>query len=130
MAERWMADVMAEPDRLGQILVEPQRPGDGARDLRRLQRVGQPRAVMVALGRHEHLRLVLEPPERLRVHDPVAVALERGPQPAVGLLALPLGRVRAGGERRELRLPGADPRGVVIGDEHGTHCDRLRGARG
>ena len=48
-----------------EVLVEPQRARDRARDLRRLQRVGEPRPVVVALRRHEHLRLVLEPPERL-----------------------------------------------------------------
>ena len=54
-------------------------------DLRDLQRVGQPRAVVVALGRDEDLRLVLQAAERLGVHDPVAVALQRRAQPAVGL---------------------------------------------
>src|SRR5215216_3835661 len=88
------------------ILVEPQRAGHGARDLGRLERVGQPRAVVVALGRDEYLRLVLEPPERLAVHDPVAVALERRAQPAVDLRPRALGGVGAGsrrGERRVLR---------------------------
>ena len=75
--ERRVAEVVAEPDRLGEVLVEPQRPGHRARDLRRLERVGEPRPVVVALRRHEDLRLVLEPPERLAVDDPVAVALER-----------------------------------------------------
>ena len=90
VAERRVADVMAEPDRLRQVLVETQRARDRARDPGHLERVGQPRAVVVALRRDEHLGLVLEPPERLAVHDPVAVALERRPQAAVGLLALAL----------------------------------------
>ena len=68
---------------------------------RRLERVREPRAVVVALGRDEHLRLVLEAPERLRVHDPVAVALERRAVVRVGLRLLAHGRVRAHGERRE-----------------------------
>ena len=58
-----------------------------------LERVREPRAVVVALGRDEHLRLVLEPPERLGVHDPVAVALERRAQRAV---VLRHARARAG----------------------------------
>ena len=78
--ERRVAEVVPEPDRLRQVLVEPQRARDRARDLRRLERVGEPRAVVVALRRDEHLRLVLEPAERLAVHDPVAVALERRAQ--------------------------------------------------
>jgi hypothetical protein len=64
---------------------------------------------VVALGGDEDLRLVLRPPERLRVDDPVAVPLERRPQRTVGLLDLALRRVRPGRLRREeLRLPGAD----------------------
>jgi hypothetical protein len=41
---------------------------------------------VVALGVDEDLRLVHEPPKRLRVHDPVAIALERRPQGALFLL--------------------------------------------
>ena len=93
-----MPDIMAEADRLRQVLVEAQRPRDGPADARDLQRVGEPRAVVVALGRDEHLRLVLEPPERLAVHDPVTIALERRPQTALDLLALTVRRI---GGRRE-----------------------------
>ena len=35
---------------------------------------------MIALRGDEHLCLVLEPAKRLAMHDPVAVALERGAQ--------------------------------------------------
>ena len=52
--------------------------GDRARDLRHLEAVGQPGAVVVALVEHEHLRLVGQPPEGRRMHDAVAVALEQG----------------------------------------------------
>ena len=93
VAERRVPEVVPEPDRLGEVLVEPQRARDGARDLRGLQRVGEPRAVVVALRRDEDLRLVLEPAERLAVHDPVAVALERRAQRAV---APPAARAAAG----------------------------------
>ena len=95
--ERRVPEVVAEPDRLREVLVEPQRARHRARDLRRLERVRQPRAVVVALGRDEDLGLVLEPAERLAVHDPVAVALERRAQPAVLLAPLAVGRVGAGG---------------------------------
>ena len=73
--ERRVPEVVAEPDGLGEVLVEAQRPRDRAGDLRDLDRVGQPRAVVVALRCHEDLGLVLEPPERLAVHDAVAIAL-------------------------------------------------------
>ena len=104
VAERGMTEVVAQPDGLYQVLVQPQGAGDGARDLRDLPGVGQPGPVVVARGRAEYLRLVLEAPERLGVDDPVAVALERRPQPAVRLRALAACRVGAGGERRELGL--------------------------
>ena len=100
VAEGRVPEVVPEPDRLGQVLVEAERPRHGARDAAGLERVGEPRAVVVALGRDEHLGLVLEPPERLRVHDPVAVALERGAVVRVRLLAQPRWRgIRGRGER-------------------------------
>ena len=76
---------MAQRDRLGQRLVQAQRGGQRARDLRDLERVRQARDEVVALGVDEDLRLVLQPAERLGVEDAVAVALERGAE-LVGLL--------------------------------------------
>ena len=46
-------------------LVEAERARHRARDLRDLERVGDARAVVIALGREEHLRLAGQPPERL-----------------------------------------------------------------
>jgi hypothetical protein len=96
-----VAEVVAERDRLRQVLVEVQPAGDVARDDGRLERVGQARAVVVALGGDEDLGLVLEPSERLRVDDPVAVALERRPQGALLLGPRAPRRVGTGRERRE-----------------------------
>ena len=45
-------------------------------DLGDLQGVGEPRDVVVALGVQEHLGLVLQAPERLRVDDPIPIPLE------------------------------------------------------
>jgi hypothetical protein len=59
VAERRVAEVVRERDRLGQVLVQAQPPGDGARDLRDLDRMREPRAEQVALVVHEDLRLVL-----------------------------------------------------------------------
>ena len=109
MAERRVAEVMAQADRLGEVLVQPQRAGDVARDPARLERVREPRPVVVALRRDEDLRLVLQPPERLRVDDPVAVALEGRPVVRIGLGLVPHGGVRAGRERREALLLPLDP---------------------
>src|SRR5512132_1679951 len=72
--------------------------------------MGEPGPVVVALRRHEHLRLVLEPPERLRVHDPIPVPLERRPHRTVRLRLAPPRRIRRGSHVPEvLRLAGADP---------------------
>ncbi len=67
----------ASDERLGEILVERQRARDRAGDLRHFETVGEPRAVVIALMLHEDLGLVLQPPERRRMDDAVAVALER-----------------------------------------------------
>ena len=77
VAEGRVAEVVPEPDRLDEILVQPQRPAHPARDPGRLERVREPRANVVADGRDEDLRLVLEPAERLGMDDAVAVVLER-----------------------------------------------------
>ena len=71
---------MRKADGLGQILVQAQAPGDGAGNLRDLQRMGQPGAVQVALRREEHLRFLLETPEGLAVQHPVAVPLKHRAQ--------------------------------------------------
>ena len=75
VAEGRVAEVVGQRDGLDQVFVQVERAGQRARDLRHLQAVRQPRAVMVALVIDEDLRLMDEPPERGRVHDAVAVAL-------------------------------------------------------
>ena len=102
VAERRVPEIVAEPDRLDEILVQAQRPRDAARDPGRLERVREPRAEVVALRVDEDLRLVAKPAERLRVHDAVAVALERRPQPALLLgQVAPARLVGANGKRRQ-----------------------------
>ena len=86
--ERRVPGVVPEPDPLDEVLVEPQRARDDARDRRGLERVRHARAVVVALRVDEDLGLSLQPAERLRVHDPVAVALERRSDAARLLVAL------------------------------------------
>ena len=77
MAERRVAEIVGQRDAPRQILVAAQRAGQSAGDLRHLDRMGQPRAVVVALVGDEDLRLVLQPAEGGRMDDAVAVALER-----------------------------------------------------
>src|SRR4051812_42577594 len=58
--EWWMAEVVRERERLGEILVKAERTRKRAADLGDLQRMGEPGAEMVALVEHEDLRLVRE----------------------------------------------------------------------
>jgi hypothetical protein len=105
VAERRVAEVVTERDRLGQVLVQLQGARDRSGDPGRLERVREPCPVMVALRIDEDLGLVLEAPERLRVHDAVAVALERRPQAAL-LLLLVGAPARLVGTHRAGREPG------------------------
>ena len=93
MAEGRVAQVVAERDGFGELFVEMQHLRDGAGDLRDLERVRQPRAVVIAGRREEDLRLVLQPPERLAVDDAIAVALEGGTDVVFGLGPQPSARV-------------------------------------
>ena len=80
VTKRRVAEIVTERDRLGQLLVQTEDLRDRPRDLRDLQRVREPRAVVVALRRQKDLRLVRQASKRLGVDDAVAIALERSPQ--------------------------------------------------
>ena len=126
VAERRVPEVVAERDGLGQLLVQPQHLGDGPGDLRHLERVRQAGAVVVAGRREEHLRLVLQPAERLAVDDAIAVALKRRPDVVFGLR-------RAGGPatRRSWRpaARGSRARALeLLADRHGRVADRRTAA--
>ena len=107
VAERRVAEIMAERDRLGEIVVEPQRPRQRAGDLRHLDRMGEAGAEMVALVMDEHLRLVGEAAEGGRMDDAVAVALELG--------ARRRGRL---GDRRPRRAPRRRRKGRAPSAQH------------
>ena len=77
MPERWVTEIVGKAQRLGQVLVEAERPGHGPADLRHFDRMGQPYPEMVAVGCNEHLRLVPQAAEGDGVDDAVAVALEQ-----------------------------------------------------
>ena len=85
VTERGVAEVVGEGQSLGEVLVETELASNSARDLRHLEAVGEPRAVVVALVKDEDLGLVHEAAEGGRVQDAVAVALEGAPRRAVGL---------------------------------------------
>ena len=109
MAERRMAEVMRQRQRLGQILVEAELPGQRAGDLRHFKRMGEPGAVMIPLMEHEHLGFVLQAAECGGVDHPVAIAPERA----------------AGLGRRLVDQPAPAAVGVAgIGHAGGSHSDR------
>ena len=85
VAERGVAEIVGERQGLGEILVEAERAADRARDLRHFEAVGQPGAVVVALVIDEDLGLVVQPAERGRMDDAVAVALKRRAHRMLGL---------------------------------------------
>ena len=120
VAEGRVAEVVAHRDRLHQVLVQLERPRDGARQGRDLERVGEAGAVVVARRGDEDLGLVLQAAERGRVQDAVAVALEGRPERVRLLGALADGAVGARRARAEGRLAaagGQNPNG--IGNTHG-----------
>src|ERR1017187_9989942 len=72
-----MADVVGQRQSFGQILVKPQDGGHRAGDLRHFDGVRQTVSEMIAEAGCEYLCLGLQPAEGARMHDAVAVALER-----------------------------------------------------
>ena len=85
MPERRMPEVVRERDRLSEFLIETECARDGARDLRRLHRVREAGAIVVALVIDEHLGLVFETAEGGAMNDAIAIALETGAHRMVGL---------------------------------------------
>ena len=75
VTERRVPEIVGERQRFDEVLVQAERARDGPPDLAHLDRVRQPRAVVIALVIDEHLRLVFEAAKRARVDDPVAIPL-------------------------------------------------------
>src|SRR5262249_48408049 len=121
MAERRMAKIMSQRQGFGEILVEAERPRQRPGDLRHLEGVSEPRAIVIALVEHEDLGLVLEAAKRGRVDDTVAVAAERVARRAFGLaMQAAAARSRIG------RIGRSRATGI---DSHGSVCRlRLTGA--
>src|SRR5215213_4797792 len=80
VAERRVTEIVAETNRLDEVLIEEERPADGAGDLGHLEGVGEPGAVVVTSGSDKDLGLVHQPAKALGMEDAVTVALEGGPQ--------------------------------------------------
>ncbi len=93
VAERRVAEIVRQRQRLGQILVQRATGGQSARAIWATSSVWVRRVrIMVALVEDEHLRLVGQAAERGGVHDAVAVALERRAHRAGGLSDQPTAR--------------------------------------
>ena len=76
VAEGRMADVVDQGQGFGEIDVEAERSGDGARDLRDFEGVGEAVAEVVGVAAGEDLRLGFEAAEGAGVDDAVAIALK------------------------------------------------------
>ena len=70
-----MADVVHERQYFDQIGVQVQLLGDGARDLRDLERMRQTIAEVIGEASGEYLRLIFQTAESARVDDTIAVTL-------------------------------------------------------
>ena len=97
VSERSVPEIVSERDGLGQVLVKAQCLRDGPCDLRDLKRVRHTVPVMITHGSKEYLRLAVQSSERLRMNDPVAVALVLGPDVAGSLILVPARRTVAEG---------------------------------
>ncbi len=78
MTKGRVAEIMHKGDAFRQVLIDAQRTGQRTGHLRHLDRMGQPRAIVVAIRADEHLRLVLQAAKCGGMYDAVAVALELG----------------------------------------------------
>src|SRR4051812_27612443 len=102
VAERRMSKIVTERDRFRELFVEAEDFGDRPRDLRHLERVCQPRSIVIAGWSEKDLGLVAEAAERLAVDDAVAVALKRGTDVVLTLGPQTPARICAsGGLRRQ-----------------------------
>jgi len=81
MAEGRMAEIVAEPDRLGQVSFNPSARAT-PREIPVVSSVCVSRVRSGRLGVYEHLCLVREPAKGLGVDDAVAVALKGRPEAA------------------------------------------------
>jgi hypothetical protein len=76
VAEGRMAEIMHQCERFGEIDVEGERSGDGARDLCYFDGVSEAVAEVVRIAARENLSLIFESAKGASVDDAVAVALK------------------------------------------------------
>lgn len=76
MAKGGVADIMGETQGLGQILIQPQRAGNGAANLGHFYAVGEPDPEMISIGCDKNLRLVPQSAKGNGMNNAVPVALK------------------------------------------------------
>src|SRR5271165_6625803 len=76
MAKRRMADIVDQRQGFGQVLIQAQGTGRGARDRRDLESVGETAAEVVGVAVGENLGFASHAPERAGVSHASAIALE------------------------------------------------------
>ena len=76
MAEGGVAKIMGESQRFCQILIQMQGAGNGTRDLRHFDRMGESGSEMVALMMHKDLGFMFHPAKSGAMDNPVPVTLE------------------------------------------------------
>ena len=77
MPKRRMTHVMCQRECFDEVFVEPQRTGNRAGDRRNLQRVREPRAMVVAHVAREDLGLLAQAAKCGAMYDPIPIALIR-----------------------------------------------------
>jgi hypothetical protein len=76
MAERRVTQVVRQSDRLSEVFVDLQYAGKAHRHLAHLERMGKPRAVIIAFVVQKDLCFVFEESKRGGVDDPAQVAVK------------------------------------------------------
>jgi hypothetical protein len=76
MGEGWVADVVRECQRLGEIFIQAQGSGESAGDLRNFDRVGEAVTKVIGETFAEDLGFVLQAAKGAGVDDAVAIPLE------------------------------------------------------
>ena len=82
MAKGWVANIMRQTQCFGQIFIQPQFARNYAANLRHFDTMRQPGAVMITIGRDEHLCLRPQTAKGDGMDDPVPIALEFAARPA------------------------------------------------
>jgi len=118
MTKRGMAEIVGQGNRLSQIFVQSQRPGEGACDAGNLDGMGHPSPVMVAAAVEENLGFVLETAKGAAMNNAVAVPLEDGTE-----LVLILVMLAIAGEGAALRIRGKMARLILFEIGTGTRHD-------